>query len=165
MARDWFWQLQAAGQGPDWRFSASFAPADAARLAAHVRYHALPGFAHYRVDDGFCARHGHRSSYDMYIDEGNYAQLVANFAGDQAQNVWIYHTIEVCGHDLTIERGYGGYPGSHGLTETALITTLAQATDLTLLDWAISYRGEGYAAEHVASGTSAAELLTYLAGG
>lgn len=165
MTRDWFSQIQAAAQGPDWYFFATFTPADAERLADHVRQHPLPGFAPYRVNEGPCVRHRHRSTYDLYVDQGNYPRLVANFEGDSPQNIWTYHLIEICGHDLTIARGYGGYPGSHGATETTLILALARTPDLTLTDWKIGYAGEGYPTGHVATGTTAAELLAYLQDG
>src|SRR3954471_19414271 len=108
MLHDWYWQLQAAAQGPDWSFSATFAPANAEHLTVLIRQYGFPGFAYSQVIDGRCLRHHHTSTYDLYIDQRNYATLAANLAGDQRQNIWVYHTIEVCGSDLTIERGYGG---------------------------------------------------------
>ena len=68
----------------------------------------------------------------------------------------------MCGPDLTIERGYGGYPGAHGTTETELIVMLARAPELILTTWEIGYSGDGYSGGQVAAGANAAELLIYL---
>ena len=163
--REWFWQLQAAGQGPDWYFVAGFAPAGAERLAAHVRGYRLPDFDHYRVVDGLCTRHQHHATSDLYADRASYPRLVANLAGGRPQNIWIYHAIEVCGPSLTIERGYGGYPGLHGAAETGLIVALASLPEITLVDWQVSYGGEGYAPGQAMAGASGAELLAYLGAG
>jgi hypothetical protein len=160
--RDWFWQLQASGQGPDWFLVASFAADDAGLLAALVAQQPLPGFARYQVRDGLCARHNHRSDHDVYIDQTNYAALVANLAGSRPQNIWVYHTIEVCGADLSLERGYGGYPDTHGASETALIRYLARRPELTLGQWTIGYGGQGYPPGQVAAGSGGAQLLAYL---
>lgn len=162
MSRDWFWQLQADGHGPDWFFFATFAPAGAERLSRLVREHPLPAFAQYRATNRLCRRHHHTSTFDLYVDQANYAGLVANLTGEQGRNIWIYHTIEVCGADITIERGYGGYPGAHGAAETGLIATLARSSELALTAWQVGYGGEGYTGGSVASGASAAELLAYV---
>lgn len=162
MKRNWFWQLQATQHGPDWSFSATFVPTDAEQLAARIRQHPLAGLRHYRVTNGPCRQHQHTSTYDLYADQANYAALVANFERDTPQNIWIYHTIEVCGPDLLIERGYSGYPDLYDTTETDLIVMLAQAPDLTLLRWEVGYSGDGYPAGSVATGTTAMELLAYL---
>lgn len=162
MTRNWFWQLQAAQHGPDWFFSATFAPTDATQLAARIRQHPLAGLRHYRVTNGPCRQHQHTSTYDLYADQANYAALKANFESDTPQNIWIYHAIEVCGSDLRIERGYGGYPDLYDVTETDLIVMLAHATDLTLLKWDVGYSGDGYPTGSVATGTTAIELLAYL---
>jgi len=70
--------------------------------------------------------------------------------------------IEVCGADLTLERGYGGYPAEHGPAETALIRNLARRPDLTLGAWAVGYGGQGYPPGQVAAGSGCAQLLAYL---
>jgi hypothetical protein len=160
IVRDWFWQIQASGQGPDWFLVASFAADDAGRLAALVAQQPLPGFARYQARAG--ARQGHRSDHDIYIDQVNYAVLAANLEGGRPQNIWVYHMIEVCGADLTLERGYGGYPDAHGTTETDLIRTLARQAELTLGEWSVGYGGQGYPSGQVAAGSGAARLLAYL---
>lgn len=164
MPRDWFWELQAARQGPDWYFFASFNPADAAPLAARVRLFPWVGFV-YQPAAGLCARHRQHSAYELYIDQNNAGQLAANRQGDQPRNLWVYHAVEVCGSDLTLTRGYGGYPDSHGAAETELLAALAQAPDLTLSAWQVGYAGDGYPAGQVAAGATAAELLAYLRDG
>ena len=162
MQHDWFWQLEAAGHGPDWFFFATFTPSTTDGVAVVIRQHPLPGFAYYHVSNGPCSRHHHHSTYDLYVDQHNYDQLVQSFAGRQIQNRWIYHTIAVCGNDVTLERGYGGYPGMHGPAETSLIETLAAARELTLVDWKVAYGGDGYTQRQLTSGATATELLAYL---
>jgi hypothetical protein len=159
---DWFWQLQAAGQGSDWFFVASFVEDDADCLTEYIKRQSLPDFTYYRVNNGPCRRHQHTATYDLYIDQGNYSRLLANFQNERPQNIWLYHAIEVCGHDLTITRGYGGYPGLYGATETALIMALAKNPELVLQNWSVGYGGEGYAGGSVATGTTAAGLIAYL---
>jgi hypothetical protein len=160
--RDWFWQLAAAANGPDWLFAATFAPADAARLAKLARQHGLPGFVYQQITDRPCRVHLQPHAYDLYADARNAAALTANIADSESRNIWAYHAIEVCGPQMSIERGYGGYPDSHGATETDLIRRLAQAPELMLVRWEVGYGGQGYPAGQVASGGTAAELLAYL---
>jgi hypothetical protein len=162
MLRDWFWQLATAGQGPDWFFGATFAPADATSLALRVHHQRLPGFVYQRIADGPCRIHTQPHAYDLYADAHNAAALANNIAGQEASNIWVYHVIEVCGPQLAIERGYGGYPDSHGATETNLLRALAQAPELTLVSWEVGYGGQGYPAGQIAAGATAAELLAYL---
>jgi len=71
--------------------------------------------------------------------------------------------IECCGNDLTIERGYGGYPGGPAdQAETDLLVALARAATLTLVQWQVVAGGDGFASEGVAQGTDSAALLAYL---
>ena len=158
MPRDWFWQLATAGQGPDFLCFVEFAPADAARLAALVHAQPLPGFGYQRLSAAPCLSHGQRHSHDHYGDAP-----LATAADDPPHNRWIYHAIEVCGHALTIARGYGGYPGAHGQTETALLLRLAQEPGLTLGTWRVAYGGDGYAGGTLAGSTGGAALAAYLA--
>lgn len=162
MLRDWFWQLAAAAQGPDWLFTATFAPADTTRLALSVRQHPPPGFVYHRVASSACHLHPQPHAYDCYVDAHNADALIANLAGQPARNLWVYHTIEVCGPHVSIERGYGGYPGAHGPAETSVIWMLAQAPDLSLATWEIAYGGQGYQGGQLAQGTSATSLCAYL---
>jgi hypothetical protein len=162
MLRDWYWQLADAGKGPDWSLSLSVAPDGFRRLAALVRQHPLPGFSYHAVAGHPCRQHRHDADYDLYVDARNAESLMANITGGAQRNVWVYHAIEVCGADLLVERGYGGYPDAHGAAETGLIAMLAQDPDLALVAWRVSYGGEGYEGGDVATGDSAAGLLDYL---
>ncbi len=162
-AISWFWQLQADKLGPDWFFFAQFAPADAAALSAAVRRHAPPSFVYSQLRDDICRSHRQPHSYELYSDPHSAPQLQANLAGTTPSNIWIYHLIECCGSDLTIERGYGGYPGGAAdQEETDLLIALARAPELTLLQWQVVAGGDGFASESVAQGTDGATLLAYL---
>jgi len=159
----WFWQLQAKNLGPDWFFFAQFAPADAAALSAAVRRHAPPSYSYSRLRDDVCRSHRQPHSYERYSDPHSAPRLQANLAGANPSNIWIYHFIECCGSDLTIERGYGGYiGGTADQAETDLLVALARAAELTLVQWQVVAGGDGFASESVAQGADSTELLAYL---
>ncbi len=160
MVLNWFWEVELNRTGPDYLFFATFKPTDAPQLAELVRKHSLPGFKHYRATNSPCWLHNHNATYDLYIDEYHYEQMVANIEGKNPGNVWIYNIITVCESDLKIERGYGGSVG--GEVETDFIVKLSQSPNLTMVKWAVVYGGDGYNYTNMATGTSTAELLDYL---
>ncbi len=162
MSDDWFRELEAAGKGPDWCFSAAFAPGSAAALAAAFRARAPQGFTLYEARAAHCPIHMRLCDYGMYIDQQQHAAMVANIEGLSAENIYIYHTMQACQNDLHIVRGYSGYPGQHGPEETRMIHALAQTPELTLQSWKISSGGMGYPFEILAQGTAASTLLRYL---
>lgn len=162
MRDDWFWELEAAGKGPDWCFSARFAPASAAALAGAFCALAPQGFALYEAHAQHCPIHQRQCDYVMYIDSQQRAAIVANIEGVAEQNVYIFHTMQACQNEFQIVRGYGGYPGQHGAEEMRVIRALAQAPDLALASWNIGYGGMGYPFEILAQGAGATELLRYL---
>lgn len=164
MVRNWFWEIEKNQSGPDYLFLADFHPTQSQRLAELVRQHPLPGFKYYRAIDRPCWLHDHNATYDLYIEEDRYQQILAQIEGRKVGNIWIYALIAVCGSDLKIERGYGGGSLS-GDGETDLIVELLQIPDLTIVKWAIMYGGNGYEYKDMATGTSAVELLDYLLDG
>jgi hypothetical protein len=85
--REWFWQLAAAANGPDWLFSATFDAADASALERRARDQPLPGFAYLRVADRPCQIHPEPHAYDVYIDTRNATALAANIAGQASRNL------------------------------------------------------------------------------
>ncbi|MFB2970456.1 hypothetical protein ACE1CD_15905 [Aerosakkonema sp. BLCC-F183] len=162
MVLNWFWEIELNRAGPDYLFLATFKPSEGLQLAEEVRQQPLPGFKHYTATNSPCWLHNHNASYDLYMDEYHYEQLVANIEGKNAANIWIYNIITVCGCDLKIERGYGGSLG--GEVETDLILKLSHSPNLTIVKWAVVCGGNGYNYTDMATGTSTAELLDYLLG-
>lgn len=162
MKRSWFWEIESGGKGPDYYLFASFAPVNALQLAECVRQLTPAGYFHYHAVDLPCSRHRHTTDYDLYIDEQNYDKVIANIEERSNENNWVYHTIEVCDHDLTFTRGYGGYPDKLGDVETDLLIMLYKEPKLRLVQWSIVYGGLGYKSDKVAGGRSAADLYAYL---
>ncbi len=156
MLRDWAWELTEKGHGPDHFFIARFNPSDAGRLAAWVRRQPLPGFA---FDPELSSGKGsHCASRVVFVDEATAEKLAANRAGEPPGNIWIYNQIEVCDHQLTIERGYA----SALVDDSNFIEAIIQSPDVIMVEWTIFGGGQGYGAQQVASGTTAAELMAYL---
>ncbi len=148
--------------GPDLRFTATFAPANAASLALAVRQFDFQHFSRYSVTAQDCQQHARQCSYDLYIDTRNYLSIVGNIEGTQPVNVWIHHTIAVCQEALSIERGYGGYGDPYLAEERRLLRWLVQIRQLAPQSWQMQSGGDGYAYSVLAAGTSGAELLAYL---
>jgi hypothetical protein len=157
----WFHELADQGKGPDWLFNAAFAPGSHSALAAAVRAHAPPGFSYYHATQGPCSIHFGSCDYDLYIDTPHYQACVDQIEGRSGQNLYVYHSIQVCQDAFQLERGYGG-TGQHGGAETELIRAIAQAPELSMASWSIMYGGATYQYERLADGTSSAALLAYL---
>ena len=101
--QDWFWEIKECGQGPHYYFSATFAPSDAERLAALVRQYPLSGFEHChfvgKLINAPCGDCNSPSSYDLYVDQSNYAEVILGIQRDEpivtvAHCVW--QIIGVC---------------------------------------------------------------------
>jgi hypothetical protein len=153
--RDWFWQIQEMGQGPDYVFIATFDPSDAELLAEMVDHHLPPGFVH---NQNFINSERRSSCviYKNYLDQHTHERLVAMRKSGEQENIWYNGEIEVCNHQLIIENVLAG--GIYG--ETKLVIAIAQSPDLRLQEWKVAY--SGYSWGEVACGTSAASLLDYL---
>lgn len=160
--RYWFDELDANGSGPDWVLNAAFAPASPDHLTEAVRSLALQRFTRYHAEQRHCAIHNRLCSYDLYIDDHSSAAVIAMLEGRVAANSYLYHTIQVCQHDLQIVRGYGGYPGQYGDEETRCIRTLALHPELQTGEWSIAAGGDGYPFVTRASGDGAATVVSYL---
>lgn len=158
----WFRELESAGKGPDWIFSASFAPENGQQLGELFRALLPHGFTSYRAQQRQCSIHSRSCDYDLYIDDHQAETITALLEDRLQQNVYIFHTIQLCGNELQLVRGYGGYPGQHGDEETRCIHTLAQVPTLT--DWSISYGGDAYPFETWRQGMGSTELLKFLGG-
>ena len=146
--------------GPDFIFQAAFLPTNA--LADAVRSFDFQHFSHYALQDQYCRQHSQTCSYDIYVDRQNAERLIGNIEGRHTVNIWVYHSIEVCGESLSIERGYGGYGDPFASEERALLRWLIDQPQLELQTWQALTGGDGYAYTELARGSSAAELLDYL---
>lgn len=161
--RPWFGQLSLLGRGPDWFCDLRFVPAASAALLRFVRDFALHGFSPDDAPPAVCPIHGGtQCSFASYSDVESARVLVANRANHTPANIYIYHSITVCGSTLRIERGYGGHSPACSVTETLLLRALAQHPDLALTSWAIWGGGQGYQAQPGGEGSTATDLLRYL---
>jgi hypothetical protein len=162
----WFRELLAGGKGPDWMFNAAFAPGSSSALAATVRKHAPGGFSYYRAMQRPCPIHVDLKAcdYDLYVDPPHYHACIDQLEGRSGTNVYIYHTIQVCGHDYQLVRGYGGDPNQHGSAETQSLRALANTPNVLMTAWNIVYGGVTYPYETLISGATSAALLVYLDG-
>jgi hypothetical protein len=158
----WFRELVAGGKGPDWMFNAAFAPGSSSGLAATVRAHAPIGFTYYQATQRPCSLHFKVCDYDLYVDTPHYQACVDQLEGRYSGNVYVYHTIQICGHEVQLVRGYGGGPDQHGDAETQVIRAIAQAPDVIITEWSIVYGGMTYPYERLIGGATAAGLLEYL---
>ncbi len=158
----WFRDLLAAGKGPDWLFQASFDPGNQQLLTKTLRAIQPLGFQHYYANQHMCPIHHTICQYDLWVDQHNYAHLIAQLEERDQSNRYVYHTIQCCQQDLQIVRGYGGYPDQHGQAETNIIYTLIHTPGLILTQWSISYGGITYPYEELTSGTSITDLVHYL---
>ena len=157
MLRDWAWELEEGGHGPDHCLIANFAPSDSKKLAQLVCQHPLPGFV---LDQELNTHKLNQCTiYNVYVDQTTYAQLMANRESGQHKNIWIYSQIEVCDHQLIIERSFGVRGRQN---EIELIEMLLQSPEVKLVDWKVIGGGQGYSETQVATGVTAEELMNYL---
>ena len=158
----WFRELLAGGKGPDWVFNAAFAPGSSSILTALVRHHAPIGFTGYQAAQRPCPIHGKLCDYVLYVDTPHYQACIDQLEGRYAENIYIYHTIQVCHNEYQLMHGYGGDPDQHGSTETQAIRALANTPGLMMTEWSIVYGGVTYPYEILVGGTTSAALLAYL---
>lgn len=155
-SREWFWEIEQAGQGPDYIFTARFAAGEAEHLAGVVRAHLPPNFA--PTPDFFDAqRRAAHTLYTHYLDQHTYDRLVAQQASASRENIWYYGEIEVCDHELTVRNILAG--GRYG--ETGFILAVIQSAGLTVQAWQVAYGGDMGGGE-IAQGSDAASLVAYL---
>jgi hypothetical protein len=154
-SREWFWQIQDMGQGPDFVFIATFVSSDADRLAAVVRDNLSPGF----VDNKDFIDSPRRSDsriYDNYVDQHTHNRFVSRQEHGEQESIWYYGEIEVRDHQLMIQEVLAG--GIYG--GTSLIIAVSQSPNLMMKEWKVAYNG--YSWGEVAQGSSALSLLDYL---
>ena len=151
--RDWFWEIRAMGQGPDFHFLAEFEPSDAERLAAIVREQLPSG---YRRNDDLDHLRGASGFYDCYIDQHTLDRLSLMRESGVEESIWYHGEVEVRDNQFFANIFLTG----SGYGETDLIAALTQSSELSLRYWRVAYGGYSWA--EVASGTTAAELWNYL---
>jgi hypothetical protein len=155
--RNWFWQIEEMGNGPDYFFCATFDKSDTEHLAALVRQH-LPSIYVQNTEQVFPGK-AHCSGctvYESYCDQHTYDRALQMKQSGRQESIYYYAEIQVCDHQLCIDHVLSG--GIYD--DTALVIALAQSSDLTLNEWTIGYKG--YSSGEVARGTSALSLLAYL---
>jgi len=139
--------------GPDLFAHFWVVPAQAAALRAGVRALAMPSFERIEFDD-----------HDEYIDASNAEEYRRNMAPEGgAKNIWLYDMIEVRGHCVRIERGYGGRSDPAILaSQMRLIEWLLTSPEVTLEEWQLASGGQGYELQVARRASGAAALKEYL---
>ncbi len=148
--RDWFWQLEATGLGPDHFVIVRVLP-NQAEILLRVACHFMPVvFVAEDLADG-CQR---------FIDQRTYDSLNSMQKAGVVSNIYISSSIEIREGILSIENTYA----RHEDGETAFLIGLLQSSDLSVQDWRVFAGGSGYDSIEVARGDSAASFLEYLKG-
>jgi hypothetical protein len=89
--------------------------------------------------------------------------MVAAYEGRLRKGIYAYEFIRVCGHDINIERVFGGAEGD-GRNASETLLMLAQSPELTWIKWEITYGGDGHRGGTAATGETGADLRFYLIG-
>jgi hypothetical protein len=145
--KDWFWQLEASGLGPDHFVVVRFLPNQAALLQVARQF--IPvGFVAEGVFEG-CQR---------FIDRRTFEALNSIRESGVVSNIYVSSSIEVCDANLSIENTYA----RHEDGETAFLVAVFLAKSLTLQNWRVFAGGSGYDSVEVGRGDSAASFLAYL---
>ena len=160
----WFWEIAAKGSGPEYFASLQFDDSAVGHLEEMVRELILPGFKYIKVTPDLIPHGAQECTYDLYINQHHYDQMIDNLKKTNVKNIRIYHTISVKGNKLEIERGYGGYGGIYDKTETELLCHVTSSPQLSLFGWQIYAGGQGYDLQPIAEGQTAGELLAYISG-
>ena len=148
--RDWFWQLEASGLGPDHFFAVRFMPNQAKLLLQVARQFMPIGFVAEDLSD----------SGQRFTDQRTFDALNSMRKSGIQSNIYITSSIEICDANVSIENSYA----RHEEGETAFLVALFRAEGLTVQDWRVFAGGSGYDSIEVARGDSAALFLEYLEG-
>ncbi len=146
--RDWFWQLEASGLGPDHFIVVRFLPSQAETLL-RVACQFMPiGFVAESVSEG----------RRRFIDQRTFEGLKSMLEVGATSNIYISSSIDVRDGILTIENTYA----RHEDGETAFLMAVLQSSDLSLQHWRVFAGGSGYDSIEVARGEGAALFVEYL---
>lgn len=154
--RDWYWQVQALGQGPDAVFSAGVQPPAGLDLASLVRTLMPPGFA---PEPGHCAADHGGADEQVYVDRHTHERMLAMDAAGVRENLYHYGRIVVSPGRLHMENVLMG----HHPAQTELLVALANVPGVVVEDWQIGHAG--YSHGEVARGLGGPALMAYLAHG
>lgn len=146
--RDWFWQLEASGLGPDHFIVLRFLPNQAETLLKVARQFLPVGF----VTDGLA------DECQRFIDQRTFDALKSMRESGVRSNIYITSSIEIREGILSIENTYA----RHEDGETAFLIAVLQSSDLNLQHWRVFAGGSGYDSIEVARGEGAALFLEYL---
>ncbi len=146
--RDWFWQLEASGLGPDHFIVVRFLPNQAEYLLQVARQFMPVDF----IAEGL-AEGGKR-----FIDQHTFETLKSMQEFGVTNNIYLASSIDVSDGILTLENTYA----RHQVGETAFLLAVCQAKNLTVQNWRVFAGGSGYDSVEVARGENAASFLEYL---
>ena len=146
--RDWFWQLEESGLGPDHFIVVRFLPSQGETLLRVARQFMPVGLvAEGLADDG-----------QRFIDQRTFESLKSMLESGVAGNIYISSVVEIRDDSLILENTYS----RHEVGETAFLIAVFQSEGLTVHDWRVFAGGGGYDSIEVAGGEDAVSFLEYL---
>jgi hypothetical protein len=148
--REWFWQLEASGLGPDHFVAVRFLPSQAA-LLLQLACQFMPF--------GFVAE-GLIEGRQRFTDQRTFDALKSMRESGVVSNIYITSSVEICDANVSIENTYA----RHEDGETAFLVALIKSESLTVQDWRVLAGGSDYGCVEVARGDSTASFLEYLQG-
>lgn len=161
--RNWCWELESSGYGPDWFCDVEVSPQSVTQLEALIPQLSLLLFTPLPVREQYCYRHQKLCSYHTFVNDSNAELFRRNFAGTDKANIWIYHMIEIHDTAITIECGYGGYPQSkYHKIETSFLLNLCDNSNIEITQWHVYAGGMGYKDVTVTRGQTSAEFKQYI---
>jgi hypothetical protein len=152
--RDWFWQLEASGLGPDHVVMVRFLPNWAGVLLQLVHQFMPNSFVPEDDFSGDLQPEG----CQRFIDQRTFDTLKSMRESGVTSNIYINSSIEICDGNLTLENTCA----RHEVGETAFLIDVLQPEALTIQDWRIFAGGSGYDSIEVACGDNAVSFLEYL---
>ncbi len=152
--RDWFWQLEASGFGPDHFFVARFESGFAGRLLSVVRDLMPMDF----VSEGEASNALQSNGVQLFVDQHTFDALQTMQKTGVRSNIYIGSSIEVRDETLSLENTYS----RHEVDETKFLLAVVLSADLMVKDWRVFAGGSGYDSIEAARGEDAVSFLEYL---
>jgi hypothetical protein len=152
--RDWFWELEASGLGPDHFFVVQFVPNPSNHLLPVVQQFMLTGFV---PETRIMSTHEQIGS-QRFIDQHTFDALKTRRETGIRTNIYISSSVEVHDETLSLDNTYS----RHEDGETAFLIAVFQSTNLTVQGWRVFAGGSGFDSIKVARGQNAVSFLEYV---
>jgi hypothetical protein len=152
--RDWFWELEASGLGPDHFFVAQFVPNPSNHLLPVVQQFMPTGF----VSETRILSNDSQIGSQRFIDQHTFDALKMMQETGIRNNIYISSSVEVHDETLGLENTYS----CHEDGETAFLIAVFQSENLTVQGWRVFAGGSGFDSIEVARGQNAVSFLEYV---